>query len=155
MRVWLEAECGDTRIEIINPELRLRRVRETLESWVAAMRDCFDVSVKVLANDDGDVFDKDFELYFESWLRSAGIDARTSRSVVSLNLRRGIRSKVLAKYAEERGLSLIEVKLRCGPGITYHYYAAAELKPRSESIPASWLQLAALMKHPCNAEIDI
>jgi hypothetical protein len=137
VRVLLETECpGD---EILYPRRRLERARAVFEEWASAtMSEYFNVKVRVLADSDGDVHDEEFR----EWLRRWGVDA-DSRRAVRLNL------PLVRKYAEERGVLLV-LRMRCGGGVTYRYYAIALLEPRPDApkAPPSWLALLAAMKHP-------
>jgi hypothetical protein len=142
MRVLLETECPGE--EILFPKRRLERAKRVFEEWASAtMSEYFNVKVRVLADSDGDVYDEEFR----EWLRSEGVDA-DSRYAVRLNL------PLVRKYAErarEKGAAaLLVLRMRCGGGVTYRYYAIALLEPRPDApkAPPSWLALLAAMKHP-------
>jgi hypothetical protein len=139
--VLLETECPGE--EILYPRRRLERAKRVFEEWASALSEYFDVKVRVIADSEGDVHDEEFR----EWLKNMGVDA-DSRRAVRLNL------PLARKYAEGRGL-LLELKMRCGGGVTYRYYALAALEPRPDApkAPPSWLILFSVMKRPPRAAV--
>jgi hypothetical protein len=94
---------------ILYPSLRLEEARRALEEWAEPLRDDFDISYVILADDECNVFNEEFK----RWAEEHGYKLYEPRSIVH----------AVRRYADERKATLAIIKLYPGGGTRYTVYA--------------------------------